>query len=550
MMRHVYTNCKLKYFFWLILLFIGVSHVCCSNDNKITNEGLLSSFVVWMNEQKIEAVVDNENHQIIISGVKDGSQITNLGYTLIPGTTLYPDPHTYLNNWEREERFVARSTDNQITYTIILKDYEIPLDNALKINLNERKQRILLVGGDMERSQFFLQKAANPEEVAQWCFQDIHFDVCRVSYDKKQELEEGQKNLSFYEDAVKSMKLLQAVNSNIQFWATMKSDYNGYNNENNLPEWICDYKPTTRFDCAKYAVFLADYLEYMQNNGVPVKYLAIAKEWVGVINAERAKQIILRLNAECLARGITKPLYVDPASWGITQGVNFIKSAKENGSLDLYYGFSTHNLNNNESDQYLYEMFVEEARRNGKYAFADETGIGSGGRTNGVEPETLDAILDAYQEKAEFYKDGIQGEIFFEPFSRGVNSETRSIYFKKGEEAKRMRSYYVMKVFANAIAGNTMWYVPIQAYGIKDDVYTMAFVNDEELFITIINKNENDLKDVSLLLDGASLEGKAEQILFDISLPIEGQSEKLTMANNSLTVNLPSKSIVFLSIKL
>lgn len=422
--------------------------------------------------------------------------------------------------------------------------------NMLKVKMNERKQQIFLVGGDMERSQFFLQKAANPEEVARWCFQDVRFDVCRVSYDKKQELVEGEKKMFFYENAVKSMKLLRAVNPDIQFWATMKSDYNGYDNQNNLPDWICDYKPTTRFDCAKYAVFLADYLEYMEQNGVGIKYLAVAKEWVGVINAERAKQIIVKLNEECTARGVKIPMYVDPASWGITQGIHFIKSAKKAGSINLYYGFSTHNLNVKESKQYLYEAFVDEAKSCQKYAFADETGTGSGGRTGGEEPKSLDALLNAYHHRAEFYKDGIQGELFFEPFSRGVNSETRTIYFKNGGEAKRLRSYFVMQNFVNGIARKNMFYVPVEISTAESEIYSMAFINDDELFLTIINKSLNGLNDVSLFMEGVLSGKEAEQTVFTISLPHEGARTELDIKNNELILNLFPKSITFLKIKL
>lgn len=546
----MYTGWKFKFVFLFALLSISMSHVCCSNDGKMKSEVSLESFTVWLGEQKIDAIIDNEQQKIVIDGIKDGNQITKIEYALPFGVTLYPEPHAYLNNWKKEISFIARTTDNQKLYTVILKDYEKPLNNALRINLNERKQQVILVGGDMERSQFFLQKAANPEQIARWCFEDIHFDVCRVSYDKKQELEEGKKNLTFYEDAVKSMRLLKTVKPDIQFWATMKSDYNGYNNENNLPDWICDYKPTTRFDCEKYAIFLADYLEYMQQNGVVIKYLAIAKEWVGVINAERARQIILKLNEECVIRNVVRPLYVDPASWGITQGVNFIKSAKEIGSLDLYYGFSTHNLNDNEHGEYLYEKFVSEANNNQKYAFADETGTGSGGRTNGEEPETLASLLDAYREKTEYYKDGIQGELFFEPFSRGVNSETRSIYFKKGEQAKRMRSYYVMQSFVNGIAGKDMYYVPTHIYSVKSEIQVMAFVNDKELFLSLINSSQEDLEDLSVLWEGASLHEKAERITFEVSLPIEGKKEELDVRDHSLTVGLPAESLTFLKIQL
>ncbi|MFA6832014.1 MAG: hypothetical protein WCR36_07065, partial [Bacteroidaceae bacterium] len=201
-------------------------------------------------------------------------------------------------------------------YAAISGVCDMPESITFRINPYAHKQKILFIGGDMERSQSFLQQAVNPEQVAAWCFGDVHFEICRVSYDKQQELIEGKKNFHFYDNAIKSMKLLQKVNPDIRFWSTMKSDYNGYEHTNNLPKWICDYKPTTRFDCDKYASFLADYLELMENNGVRIHYLAVAKEWVHVVTAQRAKEIINKLNILCEQRQIQKPLYVDPASWG------------------------------------------------------------------------------------------------------------------------------------------------------------------------------------------------------------------------------------------
>lgn len=60
-----------------------------------------------------------------------------------------------------------------------------PESYTLRINPHKFKQKIIFIGGDMERSQDFLQQAVNPKQVGTWCFGDVHFDICRVSYDKK-----------------------------------------------------------------------------------------------------------------------------------------------------------------------------------------------------------------------------------------------------------------------------------------------------------------------------------------------------------------------------
>lgn len=549
-------NKKNRSYFFLtflsVLLFAGMSLMCCSSSNQAPTEEmeLIKSFTVWMDNERNEAIVDNENRQILIDGIKNGNNITHVEYVLNEGVSIYPNPNYFLTKWENEQRVVITYNNCSYTYSILLEASEEVVSNDLVIQLTNPKQKITLLGGDMERSQNFLPKAANPSEIANWCFKDINFDVCRVSYDKKQELEAGKKNLAFYNDAVKSMKLLREANPSIEFWATMKSDYNGYNNENNLPDWICDYKPTTFFDCEKYAVFLADYLEHMQQKGVAIKYLSTAKEWVSVVTAERARDVIIHLNKECSARGIEKPLYVDPASWGITQGANFVKKTNEIGSLDLYHAFSTHNLNDSESDNFLYEVFVDEVNKHQKYAFADETSVGSGGRTNGEEPETLQALLDSYRERTEFYKDGIQGELFFEIFSRNVSSESRSVYFIRDGEAKRMRSYYVMQSFTNGISRKNMHYIPTVISENHSEIYSMAFANDKELFLGLINKGDVGVNGFSISWNELFQGKKAEMIMHHISHPIEGTQQDITTLGNRIKVDLLPESIVFIRVEL
>lgn len=425
--------------------------------------------------------------------------------------------------------------------------------NTILLDIANKRQKIDIVGGDMERSQSFLMSAANPEEVARWCFEDINFTVCRVSYDKKQEMEEGVKNMKFYDKAVESMQLIKKVNPNIKFWATMKSDYNGYENSNNLPEWICDYRPTTRFDCDKYALFLTDYLEHMQKNGVPISYMATSKEWT-VITPVRAKAVMEKINSECEKRGVNKPLFVDPASWGVNQGAKYIRGCVEAGSVDLYHSFSTHNLNNKEHSLMQYENFVAEATSCGKPAYCDETSAGSGGARSGVETPTMGSIIRVHKERTEFYKDGINGEIVFEIFSRGIKKESRAIYFNKGEEAKRSRSYFVMKTFINSL-GVDKYYLPAVDYNVSEGIYSMSFVNDKEIFVTIINDKQEAVENLTINIKGAKAEKIADVVLYEVGaenveLNLEGVKSSAKVKKNCLTYDIPPMSMVFFTIPL
>lgn len=79
-------------------------------------------------------------------------------------------------------KFILRAQSGKsYPYKVIFNGTEITTD--VTINVDEKKQKILFIGGDMERSQSFMQKAKDPLLVAKWCFSDIPFEVCRVSYE-------------------------------------------------------------------------------------------------------------------------------------------------------------------------------------------------------------------------------------------------------------------------------------------------------------------------------------------------------------------------------
>ena len=99
---------------------------------------------------------------------------------------------------------------------------------SITVNSTNYKQTIDMIGGDMERSSFAIQKAQNKDEIINWGFKDVNFNYCRVQFDKHQELIEGTKNWAFYTKQIATMKQIKAINPNIKFFATMRTDYDGY----------------------------------------------------------------------------------------------------------------------------------------------------------------------------------------------------------------------------------------------------------------------------------------------------------------------------------
>ncbi len=413
------------------------------------------------------------------------------------------------------------------------------------VDYNARQQRINMIGTDMERSAAFIQKAADPLEVCQWCFGDIPYKAVRVPYDKKQEMTEGAPNLAYYDDIIASMKMARQVNPDIDFYATMKSDYNGYGDENNLPDWICDYKPTTYFYVDKYVDFLADYLQLMNDNGVAITYMTVAKEWVGVVTPARTVEIIEGLKTELTTRNVPVPKFTDPSGWSTWNTKNFVNSIVALGKQDLFYAFSTHHYNNTQSG---YPAFITACKSAETYAWNDESGYGNGGRTNGVEPETIDAILGTYATRAYYYDEGLEGELFFEICSRGVSSETRSVYFTSGSEAKRMRAYYVGKHFAENVYQR--YYVSGVKSNLNSDVSTMAFVSADEIALWLVNNGDTDFSSVELDIENASISGDVLHYAYSADNKIQGDMTEVLPSGGKYSIRVAPNTVNYVEIRL
>lgn len=595
-------------------------------------------------------------------------------------------------------------TDNPLN---IAKLNVVNENSFITIRTDSAQQKIEFMGGDIERAQGFIYRAANPDQIMQWCFDDIKFNICRVAYDKKQEerissafyvegavkqpddvfsqwvlvpiangnyhiknnaarrhlqctselIDNGTANqiwantdlgtgswtqwqlipiatgsewfylrntgnnkklqctaaaleteglhirgadvsltdnsvqwraietgtgtillenreqavylrhtginakadiTAYYENAVQAMKWIKEANPDIKFLATMKSDYNGFrqDNHNNLPISIYDYsciesrnktcldwRGDRSFDTDKYGVFLADYVEHMYNNGVPISYLSTAKEWTQVVSAQRSHDTYVKLVSECNARGIPVPEIIGPATWSLSQGIAYTQDVISLGYQDEYHSLSSHNLNN---QPHLYDDFVAAAGAAGKIGWNDETGYGAGGRTSGVDPD-ISFLINVYLEKIDYYEQGLYGECFFEITSRGINSETRAVYFRAGETGERKRSYYVMKEFANNVIGKN--YVPSSVTTIPD-VHTMAFQDDKELTIIAINNSDETYDSVPFNLSGANIK-ESIKVMEWTNSTVEGEKSKISdsITTTGFKTSLKSKSMNIFKLK-
>ena len=406
-----------------------------------------------------------------------------------------------------------------------------------------------MIGADMERSANALQHAKNTKEIIKWVFEDTEgVDYMRVAFDKNQESIQGQKNMAFYKLQLRSMQQIKSVSPDVRFWATPRTDYDGYGTNNNLPDWIYRgegydggrYDPD-RLEVGHFAQFLADYLEFMHVNGVPIYCLSPMKEWSEVVSPAKTTEVVIALKRECRFRRIKMPIIIGPASWSVSGGIRDLKKIKELGGEDYYAGFATHQYQG--ASEAKMREFVELATVMGKRAFDDETHLGGGGRTNGEEAD-MDKPVRAYSKRASNYRAGLSGEVFFENWSRGINSETRSIYFKRGGEGRRMRAYWLFKEFT----GSTMHshYIPTRLRMRTDAIETMAFRKGDLLTLWVMNQSEHEFGKLEVQLKGGELhlEPEANLIRWSEEADIRGERSKVQFEwPDKLTIQAPPVSI-------
>lgn len=410
------------------------------------------------------------------------------------------------------------------------------LGQSIQVQTSNYKQTIDMIGGDMERSSKAIQSAQNKQEIIEWSFQDINFNVCRVQYDKSQEMVEGTKDWSFYDKQVATMQAIKAVNPDIKFFATMRSDYDGYGDDNNLPDWITNYS-TKVMEREKYGVFLADYCEYMSQQGVPIAILSIAKEWTSYVSAYKSRDVTNKLNSELDARNITRPEISEQGFWSISQGISFINKVAELGTQDLYSSFCSHNYANEDPEKWV--EIIEKSQALGRPMYDDETSTGSGSPTSGVERAMYKQITE-YIKKAERYEAGLCGEIYFEIWSRGQNTETRSIYFPSGGTGKRLRGYYMMQHFSNNILDSKYVTATISSLS---KVYTIQFRKGDQVVLWVINKSTTEYPLVPITVDAFKIEGAIDVHYWTDNTPIEGIATQYTALGNVFETGIPAESM-------
>ncbi|MFI3306680.1 MAG: hypothetical protein R3Y68_09250 [Rikenellaceae bacterium] len=484
---------------------------------------------------------------------------------------------------------IRRCVVSTLALLSLLEASAKPRTKSLIVDPTDRRQQVLFIGTDMERSQDHLSYATNKEEVAEWCFKDIDFNVCRFSYDKHQEMVEGESRCEeYYANCVEAMQLIRKANPKVEFWGTLKSDYYGYGNppKNNLPQWICDYEYVVSdeknsgsergvgskevkgkavvhsLDTKKYAYFLVDFLEHFHTKGLTIKYLSTGKEWTQFLTAKRTKEVIEQMLPELERRSVPTPRFVDASTWSTAQGAKWVDDVTRLGFESYYYGFCTHNYNSHGTANY--QDMVERANaittpnmweEPQYYSFASETGGATMGPNHGVDAATsISSLLSSFSHKCEIFADGMHGELIFEIFSRELANESRAVYFsrKNGYVGTRLSNYYALQSHGNFFEDG-MYYLGAERMGLNNHISTMQFANDDQLYIAVINKDKRAVNNFRISLNDTNYEGavrrhEMSEQRVKVEGDLDGEYYDLTLANGELIVTLAANSINFFKI--
>ncbi|MDN3618128.1 T9SS type A sorting domain-containing protein [Polaribacter undariae] len=462
------------------------------------------------------------------------------------------------NNCAASESEINQATADLQTAISNFEASSNPFVQSVSINAQDTKQEILMIGADMERNAAALQDAPNKEEIVDWLIKDIPFNTFRVKYDKIQEMTEGNVDMfGAYGEQVKSMKMILEANPEIKFFATMKSDYHGYSqgNRNNLPTFIYDYDNTggnesgsKSFDGVKYGRFLADYVEYMSDNGVPITYLSTSKEWTQVMTAARAKTAIESLISNLADRNIAMPLIIDSGAWSLNQGIATINTYVSNNVDQYVHAYSAHKYGGNNT----WAQYGNALNGVNKMGINDESSHGGGGQTTEDEVPMTNA-LSWYKDKCNSYAGGIQGELFFEVFMKNNNFNkyyARPIVFTASQNGRRMRSYYIMKKFAESVHDATYVKQTLNNFG---DVNSMAFIKDNKLTLWLINSSETTYSDFSININNFGLKQgmTIKQTNWHEAAAITGDEDQvIANADNQFNVGIAPLSLTSFEIDL
>ena len=440
---------------------------------------------------------------------------------------------------------------------------EIPdSEEVIPVNVSETEKQDIYLGIDAERLWYW--KNYIKDELADLGVKELQSKFVRVAINCKYEREKGGKDETAYtEDILVMMEAMKKANPNIEFFASPRPLGEAYTKEEKekiwgheknvpwspVPAWIMKFKQNGtkkidgvevpkwvdgELDLDALIQYYADYLNYMGSKGFKITYLDVTNE-KAIVNPAQVKIMNEQIRSK-LDPGVNMPKLIGPSSWNYKRGIAWINSINTgNGEVNAIDILSTHNTNEEGSR----ENFVKKAQELGKAPWNTEV-------HGWIGIETKDEIMNS-ESLWNHFRAGFVGMstwLFYGPFA-GKNHSMIWAHWQDGRIIKSTK-YEIFKKVVNNVNGGK--YVDID---MPNSAVTAAFIKGNILSVWILNKSQDDLKNVEFRLGGRKIKGSSiEYTVWNENLPKYGSSKELTnMTQKSFKQTIGAESLYFFKVE-
>ncbi len=293
--------------------------------------------------------------------------------------------------------------------------------------------------------------------------------------------------------------------------------------QKSFPDWV---KDSNGIIPEKYAILLADYIEFMNSKGVQIDYLAIDNEFVyneGNITPEKYAQTIAGLRSLAVTRGFVMPLLVGYEDYGPNKR-NWVKNLMDNGWGDTVDIYGTHYYPQyRPKDKLITDLNLMDTRP----FWSTEPHWDSKADINDFD-EAEQAICALWDQ----IDVGMTGFMWWAyDFS---NSNLRS---------KLIRAFSVPLLGSRPINITDIDGEEIEELG---KLQTRAFIEDKTITVYAVNMNSTLRDEYTFKLEGSTIDGKISSIQWTETASINGVVRLIDPVGddaNIFSLSLPQRSI-------
>ena len=324
---------------------------------------------------------------------------------------------------------------------------------------------------------------------------------------------------NLYDDVLKSISLAKQARGakGLKIFASKKLD-----NKTSFPGWV---KDANGIIPEKYAILLADYIEFMNSKGIQIDYLGIDNEFVyneGNITPQKYAQTITALRSLATTRGFTVPVLVGYDDYG-PEKRNWVKNLIDGGWGDTMDVYGTHYY---PAWRPKNKLISDLALIGNRPFWSTEPHWGS--KSDANDFDEAEAGMVTFWDQIDV---GMSGFMWW---SYAIGDNLRG---------KLMRAASAPLLGARPIKITDIDGENIDTLG---KLQTRAFIEDKTITVYAINMNEIVRDDYTFKLEGSSIEGNVDVLQWTASTSIDGQKLYLNTKGddkNVFSLTLPKRSI-------